>query len=109
MMSIHLFVMLSLDSYFEGPNHEGEKIAKGASSSLESHHVNVIAVNPGGPTIPDANCREVREDPTHRERALMQCFFESHHAISRGGQGRLPEQINGFCQAELQAANESGG
>ena len=50
MRSIHLFVMLSLDGYFEGPNHEGEKIAKRASSSLESHHVNVIAVNPGGPT-----------------------------------------------------------
>ena len=66
-------------------------------------------VNPGGPTIPDANCREVREDPTHRERALMQCFFESHHAISREGKDGLPEQINGFCQAELQAANESGG
>ncbi len=49
-LSIHLFVMLSLDGYFEGPNHEGEKIAKRASSSLESHHVNVIAVNPGGPT-----------------------------------------------------------
>ncbi len=39
----------------------------------------------------------------------MQCFFESHHAISRGGQAPLPEQINEVCQAELQAANESEG
>src|SRR5947199_10824743 len=54
---------------------------------------------------------EVREDPTHeRSERSSKCFFESHQAISQGGQTRLPEQINGFvrpnCRPPMKARGE---
>ena len=46
--------------------------------------------------------------PTRSERS---CSVSLNRITPYRGEGKdgLPEQINGFCQAELQAANESGG
>src|SRR6266566_472144 len=46
--------------------------------------------------------------PTGSERS---CSVSLNRITPYRGEGKdgLPEQINGFCQAELQAANESGG